>query len=421
MMEYNLKQSILIVDDDENICRTLSAILQSNGFDTATAFTGKEALAKAEKRFFNLALLDIKLPDMDGIQVLAEMKHLSPDTREIMVTGYPSLRSAIDALNMGADTYLMKPVSPSDLLNTIRNKLDAQQQADKITREKLARWVQTQSFRAQGSNFQALLETTAGELAEFGLTKTQAKIYISLVAQGIASASEIAAMSKMPREEVYRTIPKLEKTGLIRRQLKTPRKFLAIEPDIAIQLLIKNKLRIMKDEVESVREKETEIVTKLKTIELPVKHEHSAIEVISQVDNIAAKVAEMIKSAEKGVDVIAPLQNIRLSYANQPKRIMDNVLKTVKVRVIVEKCDLDSFTLSVLQASKKFNNPIQLRQIEHLPFSLFVIDGKEAIWGRVGAPRDDATTFWADDATQVAILQHSFEDLWQPKTPETNA
>jgi len=103
------------------------------------------------------------------------------------------------------------------------------------------------------------LEETASELAEFGLTKTQAKIYITIVALGVASASEIAALSKIRREEVYRIIPKLEKHGLVIRKLKTPRKFSAIQPEKAIQLLTKTKLKTMKEEIDKLQQKTSRI------------------------------------------------------------------------------------------------------------------------------------------------------------------
>lgn len=98
----NANSRILIVDDDKAICKTLSAILQSEGYETVTATTAKEALEKAKSSRFNLALLDIRLPDLNGTELLAQLQKISPDTIEIMVTGYPSLKNAVAALNSGA-------------------------------------------------------------------------------------------------------------------------------------------------------------------------------------------------------------------------------------------------------------------------------------------------------------------------------
>ena len=75
----NEKESILIVDDDENACRSLRLIFEKKGYETETAGTGREAIEKVRRRFFNLALLDIRLPDMEGIELLAPLKAMYPD------------------------------------------------------------------------------------------------------------------------------------------------------------------------------------------------------------------------------------------------------------------------------------------------------------------------------------------------------
>jgi DNA-binding response OmpR family regulator len=276
-MIYPTKPQILVVDDDEAICKTLSAILQSEGYQTTTATTAKEAIEKTRTQFFNIALLDIKLPDIEGTQLLAQLQEISPETIKIMITGYPSLKNAVDALNYGADSYIMKPVDPAELLKTIENRLEAQKQAEKMTKEKLAGWIQSQSRKTQTSNFQQFLEETSNELAFFGLTKTHAKIYITVTALGIASASEIAKLSKIRREEVYRIIPELEKRGIIIRKLKVPRKFSATQPEVAIQMLTETKLKTMKEEIERLKQKQTELASRLKRIALPTRQEDCTI------------------------------------------------------------------------------------------------------------------------------------------------
>ena len=121
------KVSILIVDDAEEALETLSDILQEKGFYTETAKTGKEALAKVEKRFFNVVLLDIKLPDITGIEVLQALagKHLS--TMTIMMTAYATVQNAVDANNLGASAYLMKPIDQEKLLLAIKECLKKQE------------------------------------------------------------------------------------------------------------------------------------------------------------------------------------------------------------------------------------------------------------------------------------------------------
>jgi len=137
------KSSILIVEDDANIRETLSTILQQKGYNTDTAKNGKEAIQKSQTKFFNLALLDIKLPDMEGTKLLTTMHDNQPKMMKIMITGYPSLENAVEALNHGADAYIIKPVKPEKLLALIKEKLEEQSQAEKMTEEKVTEWIKT--------------------------------------------------------------------------------------------------------------------------------------------------------------------------------------------------------------------------------------------------------------------------------------
>jgi DNA-binding NtrC family response regulator len=139
------KPCVLIVEDDENISETLSIILQKNGYETEAACTGQIAIHKIKAKFFNVALLDIKLPDMEGTELLTSIHKHAPDMIKIMITGHPSLGNAIHALNLGADAYLIKPVKPSKLLALIKEKLDLQIKAGIMTEEKVTEWIKTRA------------------------------------------------------------------------------------------------------------------------------------------------------------------------------------------------------------------------------------------------------------------------------------
>jgi DNA-binding NtrC family response regulator len=139
------KTRILLVEDDENIRRTMENILQQKGYETDTAETGKEAEEKTKANFYNLALLDIKLPDMEGTQLLAKLNESAPKMLKIMVTGYPSLENAMEALNQGANAYVTKPVKPEKLLALIKEKLEEQNDAEKITENKVTDWIKTRA------------------------------------------------------------------------------------------------------------------------------------------------------------------------------------------------------------------------------------------------------------------------------------
>lgn len=141
----NNKPKILIVEDDPSIGETLEIILQQNGYDTVIAQNGQEALQKIENAFFNMALLDIMLPDMQGTELLAHLHKAMPKMIKIMVTGYPSVQNAVDSLNQGAAAYVIKPVKPEKLLALIEEKLAEQSQAEQMTEEKVVDWVKTRA------------------------------------------------------------------------------------------------------------------------------------------------------------------------------------------------------------------------------------------------------------------------------------
>ena len=122
------KKTILIVDDDKSILRTFTRILQKNGYDIDVAETGKEAIEKIETRCYDLALVDIRLPDMDGTDLLSKMQKTMHDAVKIMITGFPSLEAGVKSLDEGADAYLVKPVKPEELLMLIEEKLKSKEE-----------------------------------------------------------------------------------------------------------------------------------------------------------------------------------------------------------------------------------------------------------------------------------------------------
>ncbi len=139
------KKRILIVDDDKSLLKSLTEILQTEGYKIDTAETGKEALEKSSAQYYDLALLDIKLPDMEGTELLRTINGHLPETIKIIITGYPSMENAVKALNLRADAYLMKPVNPEELLKTIEQKLKEQDEADQVTEKKVTKWIETRA------------------------------------------------------------------------------------------------------------------------------------------------------------------------------------------------------------------------------------------------------------------------------------
>ena len=142
---HNGEKSILVVDDDETVLLVFKEILLSKGYRVDTAETGTEAIEKSKTRYYNLALLDIRLPDMSGTELLTKMHEARPKMVKIMVTGYSSLDYAIEAVNKGADAYLTKPVKPDSLLKVVEEKMRKQEEADRKTKEKVTEYIETRT------------------------------------------------------------------------------------------------------------------------------------------------------------------------------------------------------------------------------------------------------------------------------------
>ena len=104
-------QQIIIIDDDSNLRKTLSDILRLNGFESCEAKSGQAAINEIKKQKYPVALIDLRLADMPGLDVLEKIKKVSPDTECIILTGFASIENAVKALkNNGAYDYLTKPL-----------------------------------------------------------------------------------------------------------------------------------------------------------------------------------------------------------------------------------------------------------------------------------------------------------------------
>ncbi len=135
---------IIVIDDDESIRKTLSTILEDEGYSVDTAESGKEALLKTNVDFYNLALIDVRLLDMEGTELLVSLKETVPRMRKIIITGYPTVHNAIEAVNRSADAYLVKPFDVSKALFVIREQLKKQEAEKRYNQEKVTEFIETQ-------------------------------------------------------------------------------------------------------------------------------------------------------------------------------------------------------------------------------------------------------------------------------------
>jgi DNA-binding NtrC family response regulator len=142
-----LNENILVVDDDTELRKVLSSILSEEGYSVETVENGKQAIRVSEKTRFDLALIDIKLTDMEGTELLHRLKVKQPHIVMIIMTGFPTIENAMEAVNEGADGYILKPFEIRKLLEMVRKHLN------KETAEHISNWMEFDQDSTRNSRF----------------------------------------------------------------------------------------------------------------------------------------------------------------------------------------------------------------------------------------------------------------------------
>lgn len=118
-----VRPKILIIDDDEDVCRVLSQNLADEGYETAWALSGQEGVAKAGSENFDLVILDLKLPDLHGTEALRQIKTKKKDMSVVILTGYPSVDTAVETMKDQAADYISKPFDVGQLRSVVQREL----------------------------------------------------------------------------------------------------------------------------------------------------------------------------------------------------------------------------------------------------------------------------------------------------------
>jgi diguanylate cyclase (GGDEF)-like protein len=205
---------ILIIDDDPGLRKTLADILRAKGYDILTAGSGAEGLAQLEDQAVNLALIDLGLPDMPGLEVLNTLKAGYPSIEAIILTGNATLDSAIEATNREAFSFLLKPYDIDTLLLQIRRAIEKQQARERITRDSIMLKNKNMTLKVLYSVSQAISKTMDLEellpqvlrtLAETEIFTFEIKGAISLVEGGemrLASFISLAETELEPCSDI---------------------------------------------------------------------------------------------------------------------------------------------------------------------------------------------------------------------------
>lgn len=156
-----MSNKILVIDDDISFCLMLKTFLQKKGFDVTNAFNANDAEVEIKKSSFAAILTDIRLPDSDGIEILKFVKEHSPTTQVILMTGYTDIKTAVNAMKIGAYDYVGKPINPDEILHTIEQCLKKKLEIPP------AEIANEQKPSAENSNFVKGVSATSGQLHEY--------------------------------------------------------------------------------------------------------------------------------------------------------------------------------------------------------------------------------------------------------------
>ncbi len=120
------KSRILLVDDDSTITTSFQMVLQNEGYEVDTASDGRQALERFRQDNYQLIILDIKLPDINGIEVARRIRKHNNEVRLVIVTGYPELEDSIETIELGIEEILLKPVNVEELIHVIRSTISTE-------------------------------------------------------------------------------------------------------------------------------------------------------------------------------------------------------------------------------------------------------------------------------------------------------
>ena len=121
--KHDVPPHILVMEDEPSVAQGLQVVLKDEGYDVDVAMTGTSALNTFGKKGFDLLVADLRLPDIDGMEVVRRVKDKKPDTEVIVITGYSSVDSAVEAMKLGAHDYLPKPFSDEEIKDAVHDAL----------------------------------------------------------------------------------------------------------------------------------------------------------------------------------------------------------------------------------------------------------------------------------------------------------
>jgi sugar-specific transcriptional regulator TrmB len=263
------------------------------------------------------------------------------------------------------------------------------------------------------------LEEDANILSDFGFTYNQAKIYVAITRLHAASVGSISRMAKVRREHVYRTLPKLEKMGLVERVLGTPEKIKAIPVEDAFSALIKRQKDEAEKKVSGLMAKANTFLQHIKQTDWGSAPEDNEpqFSLVSEKDAIMSKTVAVISNAQKEIVITASRRKLAKFMFFFSDLLKKSMKKGVRVQLLTEIPEDGDVLPRVLEENISPGTSLELRYTKDLPTHYLIADNKELLM-ETSTELDftECPCLWTNNISLLALAQKNFTDAWHTST-----
>ncbi|MFW9850168.1 MAG: MEDS domain-containing protein [Candidatus Thorarchaeota archaeon] len=252
-------------------------------------------------------------------------------------------------------------------------------------------------------------------LTDFGLTPYQAKVYLAAIKIGPSTAGNIAKVARVRREEVYRTLPKLEKAGLIERILGRPIKVRALPLEDALSILVKRKEEAAKQELADLEAKKEDLIESLNTERPSVELEDDASQfvLVTERDTVAKRMEVLIEESTHVIDLVETVNNVVRFLLSFEDSVLKSVRNNVQIRILTE-CPQDEDTLPRMLSKMIPTKNVSLRYVDDIPGRYVLFDqNKVMLATSAKGGLTDTKFLLSQDANLVSLIKRDFEEQFR--------
>jgi sugar-specific transcriptional regulator TrmB len=262
------------------------------------------------------------------------------------------------------------------------------------------------------------LEEDANTLLDFGFTYNQAKIYAAVARLHSASVGSISRMARVRREHVYRTLPKLEKMGLIERGLGTPAKIKALPVEEAFSALIKRQQEEANQKVSALMNEARRFTEHFRQNDWRTTSQDDEPEfsLLSEKDAVMSKMSTAIKNAQREIKIVASRRKLARIIFDLADLLKKTMKRGVKIQIVTQGPEDGDNLPRLIEENILPGNSLELKYATELAGQYLIIDGRDAMFATSTEDDPDDASLWTNNISFLTLIQKSFDDLWNAST-----